>query len=133
MGHSKVELAKEFCIHYHAGQFRKGSNQPYHSHPIALTEILAKYGYDDEVTQCMALLHDTVEDTALKLREIKEAFGFEIEHGVYILSKNTIDDWLHTQARHLIPGNYSKDDLYKLRLLFSRKKNQESESYRRNS
>jgi len=88
MTQSKVELARQFCEHYHEGQFRKGSNLPYHSHPIAVARTLSRYGYDDVVTQCIALLHDTVEDSYLRMDEIQDAFGYEVSNGVYILSKN---------------------------------------------
>lgn len=84
----KIELAREYCTHFHKGQFRKGSNLPYHTHPIAVAELLAKYGYNDLVSQCIAYLHDTVEDSQIRMDEIQDTFGFEIANGVYILSKN---------------------------------------------
>ncbi len=84
----KMKLAEEYCIHYHNGQFRKGSNLPYHTHPIAVADLLKKYGYNDAVTQCIAYLHDTVEDSQIRMDEIQETFGYEISNGVYILSKN---------------------------------------------
>lgn len=83
-----ITLAKEYCEHYREGQFRKGTNQPFSTHPIAVAGILSKYGYRDEITQCIALLHDTVEDSELRMNEIQEVFGYEISNGVYILSKN---------------------------------------------
>jgi len=56
----KIELAKKYCQHYHEGQFRKGSNLPYATHPFSVAETLARFGYDDVITQCIAYLHDTV-------------------------------------------------------------------------
>jgi (p)ppGpp synthase/HD superfamily hydrolase len=88
MNNQKIELAKKYCLHYHEGQFRKGNNLPYHTHPFAVAKILARYGYDDPVTQCIALLHDTVEDSKLRMDEVQETFGYEISNGVYILSRN---------------------------------------------
>lgn len=88
MTNQKIELAKKYCQHFHEGQFRKGSNLPYATHPFAVAETLARYGYDDVVTQCVAYLHDTVEDSQVRMDEIQEVFGYEISNGVYILSKN---------------------------------------------
>lgn len=85
---SKVLLARKYCEHYHQGQVRKGSNLAYSTHPIEVSAILLKYGYDDEITQCIALLHDTVEDSELRMDEIQKIFGYEIANGVYILSRN---------------------------------------------
>ena len=84
----KIQLAKEYCIHYHQGQFRKGSNLPYHTHPIAVANLLKEYGYDDAITSCIAYLHDTVEDSQIRMEEIQAAFGYEVSNGVFILSKN---------------------------------------------
>ena len=44
----------------HAGQLRK-SGEPYLIHPVAVAEILAKYGMDDE-TIVAGLLHDAGEE-----------------------------------------------------------------------
>ncbi len=57
----------------HAGQFRL-SGDPFITHPIAVALILAEYGLDPE-TLAAALLHDTVEDTDLTLREVEGWFG----------------------------------------------------------
>lgn len=57
----------------HAGQFRL-SGDPFITHPIAVALVLAEYGLDPE-TIAAALLHDTVEDTDLTLRQVEEAFG----------------------------------------------------------
>jgi GTP pyrophosphokinase len=46
---------------WHQGQTRK-SGDPYITHPLAVTMILAETGADDEML-CAALLHDTMEDT----------------------------------------------------------------------
>ena len=109
----KIELAKQYCTHYHDGQFRKGSNLPYHTHPFAVADILARYGYDDPVTQCIAYLHDAVEDTPLRMDSIMEVFGYEIGNGIYILSRN---------KGKIAEGRKLTEDEYKLRLSFSRNK-----------
>ena len=57
----------------HRGQFRK-SGDPYITHPLAVTTILADIGMT-EPTLVAALLHDTVEDTSASLDEVRETFG----------------------------------------------------------
>ncbi len=120
--HALVDLAREYCKHFHDGQFRKGSNLPYHTHPIAVAGILNRFGYRDTATQCIALLHDVVEDTDVITREIKERFGYEIANGVFILSKNTVgsDTFSHLNAA-LPEGVFlNLEQVYKLRLSFAR-------------
>lgn len=120
-----IRLAKKYCKHYHEGQIRKGSGEPYYKHPFRVAEILDSYGYSDSVTQCIALLHDIVEDSETKVREIGEIFGYEIANGLYILSKNTIN----SDTRYLLDNsmvqdveNFSDEELYKMRIAFSRRK-----------
>jgi len=84
----QIELARDYCKTSHAGQVRKFKNQPYHTHPVAVAEILARHGYDDAETQCVALLHDTLEDTEAEIGQIRKLFGDEIANGVFILSRN---------------------------------------------
>ncbi len=110
---SHVNLARLYCENYHKNQFRKGSNEPYWKHPLAVAAVLERYGYADPVTQCIALLHDIVEDTPLKMDEIHEIFGYEISNGVYILSRNT---------GKMKEGRKLSKEEYLLRLSFARKK-----------
>lgn len=57
----------------HRGQNRK-SGEPYITHPVAVTTILAELGLDED-TLVAALLHDTVEDTGYTLKELEKDFG----------------------------------------------------------
>jgi len=122
---SLKDLAKEYCKWYHRGQYRKGSHEPYYKHPFQVAEILEEYGYSDPVTQCIALLHDVVEDSEMKVREIGEKFGYEIANGLYILSKNTIGsrtkELLNNSMEEEIE-NFSDEELYKMRISFARRK-----------
>jgi (p)ppGpp synthase/HD superfamily hydrolase len=47
------------------------------SHPLAVAELLSARGFD-QTTVSAALLHDTVEDTALGIEQIARHFGAEI-------------------------------------------------------
>jgi GTP pyrophosphokinase len=60
----------------HRGQFRK-SGEPYITHPLAVTLILAQLGAET-TTLTASLLHDTVEDTDLTLDQVGEQFGTEV-------------------------------------------------------
>ena len=120
-----IDLAKEYCKHFHEGQYRKINGLPYYTHPIAVADILDRYGYSDTTTQCVALLHDTVEDTDVCMGEIKDRFNYEIANGVYVLSKNTISNYIKKHVDVNLPfdiGSLTGDELYKTRLCFARKK-----------
>jgi GTP diphosphokinase / guanosine-3',5'-bis(diphosphate) 3'-diphosphatase len=71
-----IERAYEVAAHWHAGQKRK-SGDPYITHPLAVATILAELGMNTE-TISAALLHDTVEDTAYTLDELRRNFGEDV-------------------------------------------------------
>ncbi|MEX1654760.1 RelA/SpoT family protein [Streptomyces pseudovenezuelae] len=60
----------------HRGQMRK-SGEPYITHPLAVTLILAELGAET-TTLTASLLHDTVEDTEVTLDQVGEEFGAEV-------------------------------------------------------
>ncbi len=60
----------------HRGQMRK-SGDPYITHPLAVTAILAELGMTPN-TLAAALLHDTVEDTSYRLDALERDFGPEV-------------------------------------------------------
>ena len=67
-----VELANKL----HKGQFRKGTEILYISHPLAVSSLVIEYG-GKENEAIAALLHDTVEDCGGKkaMKQIREQFG----------------------------------------------------------
>jgi GTP pyrophosphokinase len=71
-----IERAYEVAAHWHAHQKRK-SGDPYITHPLAVATILAELGMNTE-TICAALLHDTVEDTAYTLAELRREFDEDV-------------------------------------------------------
>jgi len=68
-----LEHAYQIAEKYHRGQRRK-SGDPYITHPVAVTTILAELGMDIP-TLCAGLLHDTVEDTDYSLDMLRRDFG----------------------------------------------------------
>jgi GTP diphosphokinase / guanosine-3',5'-bis(diphosphate) 3'-diphosphatase len=69
----RAYLTAERC---HASQVRK-SGDPYITHPLAVTTILADIGMT-EPTLVAALLHDTIEDTPYTLEGLRKDFGDEV-------------------------------------------------------
>ncbi len=74
----KIRKAYFYAKEMHEGQFRN-SGEPYIVHPIAVADIVAALGLDDD-SICAAFLHDTVEDCSEKtsLEEIKSRFGEDV-------------------------------------------------------
>lgn len=71
-----LERAYVTAERLHADQTRK-SGDPYITHPLAVTTILAGIGMT-EPTLVAALLHDTVEDTPYTLEQCRKDFGDEV-------------------------------------------------------
>jgi guanosine-3',5'-bis(diphosphate) 3'-pyrophosphohydrolase len=71
-----LERAYVTAERMHGTQMRK-SGDPYITHPLAVTTILADMGMT-EPTLVAALLHDTVEDTPYTLAELTKDFGEEV-------------------------------------------------------
>jgi GTP pyrophosphokinase len=75
-GREMVRKAYERAAKAHTGQ-RRLSGEDYVNHPMEVAAILADLELDAE-TISAALLHDTVEDTALTADEVEREFGPEV-------------------------------------------------------
>jgi GTP pyrophosphokinase len=75
-GQQMVRKAYERAASAHTGQ-RRLSGEDYVNHPLEVAAILADLELDAE-TISAALLHDTVEDTALTADEVEHEFGPEV-------------------------------------------------------
>ncbi|GAA4743677.1 hypothetical protein GCM10025783_14100 [Amnibacterium soli] len=71
-----IERAYAAAEKAHRGQKRK-SGEPYITHPVAVSQILAELGIGPRGVAA-ALLHDTVEDTDYTLDELRADFGDEV-------------------------------------------------------
>jgi GTP diphosphokinase / guanosine-3',5'-bis(diphosphate) 3'-diphosphatase len=83
-----LNRAYVYAMKAHGQQFR-ASGDPYFAHPLEVAGILTELKLDVP-TIATALLHDTIEDTAVTYDDIKENFGEEIAglvDGVTKLSK----------------------------------------------
>lgn len=73
-----IQRAFQVANKYHQGQKRK-SGDPYITHPVAVTTILAEIGATGPVLVA-GLLHDTVEDTEYTREQLAADFGEEVAY-----------------------------------------------------
>lgn len=78
-----LDKAIAFAAVSHEGTFDKGG-KPYFLHLMAVMQGLKE---KDEELQCIAVLHDIVEDTDVTHDEILAAFGYRVHTGVKLLTK----------------------------------------------
>ncbi len=69
----KIERAYLRAKEYHSGQ-KRTSGEPYVCHPEEVAKLVYEFGLDTD-SIAAALLHDTIEDTALTFDMIKKEFG----------------------------------------------------------
>ncbi len=99
----KKEIKKAFEIAYlaHKGIKRK-SGEAYISHPLSVAKIVSKeIGLGSLAIKC-ALLHDVVEDSEIKLKEIERKFGKKVSNIIDGLTKisEVIDSASSIQAEN---------------------------------
>lgn len=87
-----IERAIEIAHEVHKGQTRFDGS-PYINHPLRVMGTVAAQGHS-ELTQIVAVLHDTVEDSALTLVDIsKEGFSDAVINPLDLLTKRIGDDY----------------------------------------
>ena len=104
----RLEKAIEVATKAHEGQLRK-TGEPYIIHPIAVMKILQEWNMDED-TVIAGVLHDTVEDTSLTLKEIEDEFGKDVAflvNGVTKLSEarsgmKNLDEYLPETSNNLL-------------------------------
>jgi GTP pyrophosphokinase len=105
-----VEKAFVAAEKAHSEQLRK-SGEPYISHPVAVSQILADLGIG-ATTIAAALLHDTVEDTPYSLEKLRSDFGDEVAmlvDGVTKLDKIKFGDSAQAETVRKMVVAMSKD------------------------
>ena len=99
-----VELVQKAYVvarEAHKGQTRS-SGEPYITHPVEVTQILASMHLDHE-TLMAALMHDVIEDTDFSQQDLAEIFGetvAELVEGVSKLDKLSFKDKKEFQAEN---------------------------------
>ncbi|MDX1671980.1 MAG: bifunctional (p)ppGpp synthetase/guanosine-3',5'-bis(diphosphate) 3'-pyrophosphohydrolase [Balneolaceae bacterium] len=74
-----ITRAFKLCYISHKG-VKRASGEPYYYHPVAVARIVAAEINIDTVSVVASLLHDTVEDTKVTLKDIEELFGEDVAH-----------------------------------------------------
>ena len=82
---NKVQDALKFSESVHSNQLRK-SGDPFIIHPLEVAKILTSIKLDGD-SIAAGLLHDTVEDTDLRITDIQKKFGKQISELVQGLTK----------------------------------------------
>lgn len=75
-----TKKAMRIAYDAHAGQMDKGGD-PYIFHPFYVAERM-----DDELSTCVALLHDVVEDTAVGLADLEAEFPAGVIEALRLLT-----------------------------------------------
>lgn len=101
---------KALCIAYraHEGQ-RDKAGIPYIFHPFHLAEQMP-----DELTTCVALLHDVIEDTPLTLDDLAGDFPPAIINALALLTREpgtSYDDYIRTLCDDPIAATVKRADL----------------------
>ncbi len=77
----KIQKAISFATKVHQGQFRKGKETAYITHPLAVGLSLSQAGADED-TIVAGILHDTIEDSTPENKVsqvmLEESFGKEV-------------------------------------------------------
>src|SRR5262249_17369254 len=89
--------AYRFADKQHYGQLR-ASGEPYMTHPIEVTHILANMRLD-MVSLQTGLLHDVVEDTSVTVAEIRKKVGREVSRCVDGVTKLAKFDFFSAEDR----------------------------------
>ncbi|MDR2721284.1 MAG: bifunctional (p)ppGpp synthetase/guanosine-3',5'-bis(diphosphate) 3'-pyrophosphohydrolase, partial [Coriobacteriaceae bacterium] len=94
-----IAKAFDFACIAHEGQCRK-AGEPFVAHPVEVAIILVDLRMDVD-TICAALLHDTVEDSDVKLEKIEEEFNehvAELVDGVTKITRIEVESLSDKQA-----------------------------------
>lgn len=85
--------AARIAYHAHEGQLDK-CGQPYVFHPFHLAEQM-----DDEVSTCVALLHDVVEDSPMTIADLERDFPPKVTEAVQLLThEDDVDYYDYVRA-----------------------------------
>ncbi|MDZ7707495.1 MAG: bifunctional (p)ppGpp synthetase/guanosine-3',5'-bis(diphosphate) 3'-pyrophosphohydrolase [Trueperaceae bacterium] len=98
----RVEDAFELADDAHS-TMKRHSGEPYITHPVAVTALLAEMHLDADAL-CAGLLHDTVEDTDVTFEDVEERFGpvvRQIVEGETKISKLAVRVYADEQSENL--------------------------------
>lgn len=94
---NKLTFAKFFAAYRHQGQTY--GFLPYTHHLQEVEMVLRRFNVNDEDMFCAAWLHDVVEDTTTKKRDIYECFGDRVGDLVWAVTDEPGEDRESAKAR----------------------------------
>ena len=109
-----INRAIVFAARAHQNQLRKQEDIPYITHPFAVALLLQKEGASEEVI-IAGLLHDTIEDTAVTLEDIRTEFGDRVARIVEGCSEPDRSAPWEERKRHTI--EYLRQAPYEVKLV----------------
>ena len=86
---NKLNLAKQYAIKQHKGQYRKNNKTPYWHHLRDVVNNLEMMGITDESILCAGWLHDSIEDTSFDFDDISKYFDKKTAQIVSDVTKET--------------------------------------------
>ena len=90
--------ALEWAAQLHAGQRREVDAAPFVLHPLEVASLLHNTGHAEHVIVA-AILHDAVEDTEARVRDLEVRFGHEVAAIVAAMTEDpAIDDYAARKA-----------------------------------
>ncbi len=98
-----IKKALYFAAEKHDGQYRKGGNVPYITHPLLVAFEVSKYTNDTEII-AGAILHDTLEDCQdVTFKLLQKEFGNRIAQMVDEVSAsgNTYIKWKEKKKAYI--------------------------------
>lgn len=103
----RLATANVFACKAHANKFRDDGKTPYAVHPVRVTEYLRRLAKEiDEDVLCAALLHDTIEDSAVTFDTIAAQFGDDV---AVLVAELTNDNRLPKTRRRAQMMEHLKD------------------------
>ena len=111
--------AIRFAVEAHGGMTRRRTSAPYILHPLEAAVIAGTMTTDEEVLAA-AVLHDTVEDTAVTIEEIRERFGDRVAELVLSETENKypeipkLESWRRRKEESLEKLHQAEDPGVKL-------------------
>jgi len=102
MEHTLLNHALNFAAQAHAHQKRKGTAVPYIVHPVGVMLVLLEFEVREPELLAAALLHDTVEDTATTLEDLRRTFGLRVAEIVEGCSEPDKGDTWENRKHHTV-------------------------------
>jgi (p)ppGpp synthase/HD superfamily hydrolase len=87
----RYDAALALAARAHRNQVRKGTDTPYITHVVAVSVILLRHGFDEDLA-IAGLLHDVVEDCDVEIETIRAQFGARIAQLVAAVSEQKAVD-----------------------------------------